>query len=587
MHDGGIRAALRHLRTLAAVRPAAALSDGDLLGRFAETHDEAAFTVLVERHGPMVLGVCRRVLGHAQDAEDACQATFLVLVRKAASVRRRGSVASWLYGVAVRAARKLRASRARQARGHAYSERVAAGTVADDLSWREARAVLDEELLRLPEKYRAPLVLCYLEGLTRDEAARRLGLNLNRLRGRLDYARGLLRARLTRRGVGLSAALLAGLAGQEAPAALRVVSTGKAAALIAAGRALPAGLVPARVAALTEGTVRAMFLKNLLSAVAASLLLAGLGVGVGTAVQGDPGTSQTGERPQKAVQADPPKQAVHPINKSLEGLTKHYALPEGEVLKAFRPPHPEERKEFFRVARQPNDTTEWDGNLILLWKNNRLEFGSVTFGTPQPRGQSVESLLRFVAGIAVEDIEGDRDLRWKHSIPGDFVVREGAPAAKIVARLEEILNQEFKLPVKLTLAEADRTVYVLSGKYKFTPAAQGGKDGVIELYTTGVVPVPDIPRPGGAAYPGGSFSEFVRELGRFADRRVMLGKAEGLPAQVSWKVNFPDPYSQGAAPAEWDAVHAGPALKHVTEQTGLTIRPETRRVRVLTVERRK
>ena len=114
MNDGGIRAALRNLRTLAAVRMATTLSDGELLGRFVETHDEAAFTALVERHGPMVLRVCRRVLGHAQDAEDACQATFLVLVRKAASVRKRGSVASWLYGVAYRTARKLQASRARQ-----------------------------------------------------------------------------------------------------------------------------------------------------------------------------------------------------------------------------------------------------------------------------------------------------------------------------------------------------------------------------------------------------------------------------------------------------------------------------------------
>jgi RNA polymerase sigma factor (sigma-70 family) len=583
MHDGGIRAALRHLRTLAAVRPATALSDGDLLGRFAETHNEAAFTALVERHGPMVLGVCRRVLGHAQDAEDACQATFLVLLRKAASVRRRGSAASWLYGVAVRTARKLRASRTRHKQCYRHREEA---TAAEDLSWREVRAVLDEELLRLPEKYRAPLVLCYLEGLTRDQAARRLGLSLNRLRSRLDYGRGLLRGRLTRRGVTLSAALLAGLVGQEAPAALRVVSTEKAAALTAAGRALPAGLVPARVAALTEGMVQTMFLKQLPLAVAALLLLAGLGVGVGAAMQrGGPGAGTVGEHPKKAAQADPPKKEVHPINKSLEGLAKHYALPEGEILKSFRPPHPAERKEFFRGARPPNDPTEWDGNLILLWKKDRLEFGSVSFGIP-PRGQSVESLLRFVGGIAVEDIEGDRDLRWKHSIPGDFVVREGAPAAKIIARLEQFLNQEFKLPITITLGEADRTVHVLEGKYKFTPA-QGGKDGVIALYTTGIIPAPEIPRPGGEVYPDGSFPEFVRELGRFVDRRVVLGKAEGLPAKVSWMLNFPLPYDQQAAPAEWDAVHAGPTLKHVAEQTGLTVRPETRRVRVLTVERRK
>src|SRR5262245_39872543 len=246
MDDGGIRAALRHLRTLAAVRTSAALSDGELLGRFVHAHDEAAFTVLLERHGPMVLRVCRRVLGHAQDAEDACQATFLVLVRRAASVRQRGSLASWLYGVAYRTARKLQTNRARRERGHEFREEAAAEIVEDDPSWREVRAVLDEELRRLPEKYREPLLLCYLKGLTRDEAARRLGLCLNRLRGRLDYGRSLLRHRLTRRGVTLSAVLLAGLLAREASAgvpALLVVSTVKAAALTAAGRALPAGLV--------------------------------------------------------------------------------------------------------------------------------------------------------------------------------------------------------------------------------------------------------------------------------------------------------------------------------------------------------
>src|SRR5262249_30193281 len=112
-----LRAALRHLCTLAEIRTAVTLNDGELLRLFAEAHDEAAFTLLVERHGPMVLRVCLRILDHAQDAEDACQATFLVLVRSAASVRKRASIASWLFGVAARTACKLRASRARRDRG--------------------------------------------------------------------------------------------------------------------------------------------------------------------------------------------------------------------------------------------------------------------------------------------------------------------------------------------------------------------------------------------------------------------------------------------------------------------------------------
>jgi RNA polymerase sigma factor (sigma-70 family) len=584
MNDGGILAVLRHLHTLAAARTAAALSDGELLGRFAEAQDEAAFAALVERHGPMVLRVCRRILGHSQDAEDACQATFLVLARRAPSIRKRGSAASWLFGVAARTARKLRARRARRECGGRVCAEVAAGTSADDPSWREVRTVLDEELLRLPEKYRAPLLLCYVEGLTRDEAARRLGLSHNRLRGRLDYGRGLLRSRLTRRGVGLPAALLAGLLAREASAAvpaLLAVATVKAAALTAAGRALPPGLAPAQVVALMEGMVPAMSLTKLKGVCAPLLLVAGLGVGA--AMQAGPVDEPAGERPKKAAPAGRPTKAVHPINKALEGLTKHYALPEGEILKAFRPPHPEERKEFFRVVRPANDQTEWDGNLILLWKEGGLEFGSVSFGMP-PRGQAVETLLQTLAGIAPEEVEGDRDLRWNSLIGGDFVVRAGAPPAKVVARLEEILNQEYNLPpVKLTLREADRTVYVLEGKYKFTRTAPDQAANHIELYANelilGPAPIPLVGRG-----PGGSFPEFVVRLGRFVDRRVVLGKVEGLPAQVTWGEQGQWPVT----PQSWEAEHApGPVLKRVTEQTGLTVREETRRVRVLVVQRLK
>jgi RNA polymerase sigma factor (sigma-70 family) len=602
MDDGGIRAALGHLRTLAAVRAAAALDDGELLRRFAEAHDEAAFTALVERHGPMVLRVCRRVLGHAQDAEDACQATFLVLVRKAASVRRRGSAASWLYGVAVRTARKLRAGRARREPGPGCRPEAVADTAGDDVSWREARAVLDEELLRLPEKYRAPLVLCYLEGRTRDEAARRLGLGLNRLRGRLDYGRGLLRRRLTRRGITPPALLLAALLVREAPAAvpaLLVVSTVKAAALTAAGRAVPAGLVPARVVALTEGMVRTMLTAKLKGMGAALLLLAGFGVGLSAVWHQVPAAeppAATPERPKGDAKADPPKKPVHPLNKALEGLVKHYALKDGEVLRSFRPPLPEERKAFFRTNDELSDhkgqlarlglpPSDSDGDLVLYWKDGGLFFGWVSFAQPgkPPQGQALEFLLRSLAGIVPEEVEGDRDLRWKTLVQGDFVVRDGAAAAKVVPRLEEILNQEHHLPVKLTLAEADHTVYVLGGKYRFTPAAQGYAENHLALYT-GDLPL-DLPASAVPRRDWHSFPEFVQRLGRYVDHRVVLGNAEDLPAQVSWAEASHESFTPDSS---WEAEHAvGPVLKRVTEQTGLTVREETRRVRVLTVERKK
>src|SRR5262245_28865836 len=160
-------------------------SDGELLARYLADRDEAAFAALVHRHGALVWGVCRRLLPHVPDAEDAFQATFLILARKANSIRRQHSVGSWLHGVACRVARKLRAGLARRAALPPPDERTVADP-ANDVSWREVKGVLDEELGRLPEKYRAPLLLCYLEGLTQDEAAKRLGWRRAVLRGRLD-----------------------------------------------------------------------------------------------------------------------------------------------------------------------------------------------------------------------------------------------------------------------------------------------------------------------------------------------------------------------------------------------------------------
>jgi RNA polymerase sigma factor (sigma-70 family) len=207
------------------------LTDGELLARFAATRDEAAFAALVARHGPMVLGVCRRVLGHRQDAEDAFQATFLVLAQKAAAIRQRNSIGCWLYGVAYRAAltaaaaNARRRSRERQVNAMPHPE-VATAEVPD---WRP---LLDRELSRLSEKYRAAVVLCDLQGKPRKEAARLLGVPESTLANRL--ARALLAKRLRGRGVewtgaALAAALAADTASARVPAAL-VWGTARAAA---------------------------------------------------------------------------------------------------------------------------------------------------------------------------------------------------------------------------------------------------------------------------------------------------------------------------------------------------------------------
>ncbi len=244
----------------------AAMADGPLLERFVAGRDGLAFEAIVARHGPMVLGVCRRVLAEPTDAEDAFQATFLVLVRKAGTLRDRDRLAPWLYGVAYRVARRARAA-SRRSRGRSeLGEREPAiePDPAADLERREALAALDEELARLPEKYRSSIVLCDLEGLTYDEAARRLGCPLGTLKSRLASARDRLRRRLVRRGVASAVA---------APAA---VPPGLLRATVKAVVRPAAGVVPASVSSLIEGVLTTMFLSRIRT-IAAVLLAAGTG----------------------------------------------------------------------------------------------------------------------------------------------------------------------------------------------------------------------------------------------------------------------------------------------------------------------
>src|SRR5438067_7096191 len=200
-------------------------SDAHLLGRFVQHRDEEAFATLMGRHGPMVLGICRRVLRDQQDAGDVFQATFLVLVRKAASLGRPESLGNWLYGVAYRIALQARAGAARWRALERQVANVPAPEPVDEKVWDELRPLLDEEINRLPEKYRAPVVLCYLEGKTYAEAARLLGWTKGTVSGRLARARDLLRPRLARRGLALAAGGVAVLLAQHgaAPASAPLV----------------------------------------------------------------------------------------------------------------------------------------------------------------------------------------------------------------------------------------------------------------------------------------------------------------------------------------------------------------------------
>jgi RNA polymerase sigma factor (sigma-70 family) len=256
---------LDRLCKVALARDGCGLSDGQLLERYVAGRDEAAFEALVRRHGPMVWGVVRRVAGNGPDAEDAFQATFLVLVRKAASLRSRELVGNWLYGVAYRTALKARCAAARRRARERQVEQMPHPEVGPDEAWSDLQPLLDRELERLPDKYRVPLVLCELEGRGRKEVARQLRLPEGTLSSRLATARRLLAARLTRRGLTLSAAALtAALSHQAAPAGVPralIVSTVNVAK--AARRATAAGAVPASVSALTDGVLKGMLMRKL------------------------------------------------------------------------------------------------------------------------------------------------------------------------------------------------------------------------------------------------------------------------------------------------------------------------------------
>lgn len=288
---------VRRLRGALAHRDIAELSDGQLLALYLERRDDATFEGLVQRHGAMVLGVCRRLLRHvqcSQDAEDAFQATFLVLLRKAESIRPREMVGNWLHGVAYQVALKARAVAARRASRESQLPAMPEPSIppADAGDWRP---VLDRELHGLPEKYRVPIVLCDLEGKGHEEAARQLGWPVGTLSGRLSRARELLGRRLSRRGVTLSAGTLAAALSSEAlaaPPAALVTATVQGLSATASATA-----TTATAALLAEQVLHGMGLAKLKIAVAGllALMLGGLSAGIVFRLADGRGPNWTGE----------------------------------------------------------------------------------------------------------------------------------------------------------------------------------------------------------------------------------------------------------------------------------------------------
>jgi RNA polymerase sigma factor (sigma-70 family) len=300
--------------------------DTELLEEFVAQRDEGAFAALLERHGPLVLGVCRQVLGDLHDAEDAFQATFLILARKAASVRRHESLAAWLHRVAVNVSRTARLTTARRRSHEREAVLMAPATPTADEALRDWQPILHEEVDRLPGKYRAPVVLCYFEGRSHDQAARELGWPLGTVKGRLARARDLLRTRLARRGLSLTGTGLATLLAESAATAVvppaLVGLTLRAAVCFGAGTTAAGSVVSATALALAKGALQTTRGTRLFSMVA---LLLAVGLTSYAVVAGTAPGGQRADSPptppqqvvasglwQMAGSSDPPSIGRHP-----------------------------------------------------------------------------------------------------------------------------------------------------------------------------------------------------------------------------------------------------------------------------------
>ena len=569
---GGV---LSQIGVLMASGTTTGLTDGQLLERFGDRRGsgaEAAFEALVARHGSMVRHVCFQVLRHEHDADDAFQAVFLVLARRAGSIRNPDLLASWLHGVALRTARVARRRRAtglKLIQGPAPDPADDGQSPDQQSAGREEAEALHEEIGRLPDAQRHAVVLCHFQGLTHEEASRRLGIPPGTVGVRLMRARERLRARLGRRGLAPTSALLVvPIPATLDPAALHASSA------ITFIRGGAAGEVPAGVASLAEGVLRTMSPLKLKLAVA----LMGFGLATAGAWSLAKGPARVA-RPRAVVlqpQAVPEPSAEE---RALAEFRKVYRLDPGQVIKRIPPPFAAWRMADAEV-RFPflKENRERRGHLTTLIyheRNGVLDNPSMTFsGSPDDEGRWLMYLLDGVVGFPAQDVEGPDDL-LKTPIKADWVVRGDASPEQLVAAFNSLLRDDCKLPIRIKLREAEKDVIVARGRYQFRPVV-GGRD-VLEIYGAAL-----IPNEGGGGT--GDLKECFRWVGRFVEpHRHIIDEVEGRPkGQISWHQNYRSPFSdQTTLEDRGDEA----VLKHLAEQTGLTFTTERRKLRSLVVER--
>jgi RNA polymerase sigma factor (sigma-70 family) len=467
MSRSAVLTSVRRLRNLLAAQHDHEQSDEQLLAAFAERRDDLAFAGLVRRHGPMVLNTCRRVLGHEQDAEDAFQATFLVLARRAAALRHKSALAGFLHGTACHLASKIkRAAGRRRKHEGSLGALTQPRSPDDELLWREVRTLLDEEIARLPEKQRTAFVLCCLENLSQTEAARRLGRNERTLSSQLTAARKRLSQRLARRGVELTAVLAATAVATSpasaVPSAL-MATTIKAALATAAGAEL-ASVVSASVAELAQGATAAMLGKAKMAAV----LLLAVTTLAGASMWARLGWMTTAHTP-SAQPADPPA-----------------AKTEDKPQAASRKPEMTKRVEIQGRVFGPDGKPKAGAKLLLLGAESIAKLG-VTAAD----GRFTITIQKAAKGylIAQADASGldyfdltllkprkavELRLVKDHVIRGRVVTTEGKPVAGVRVGIRGIIDNTDKTLDKFLIGrkkQADAPGRLFGARYLWSAAA--------------------------------------------------------------------------------------------------------------------
>jgi RNA polymerase sigma factor (sigma-70 family) len=496
MSRSALAAGVRYLRQVVASQCHPKDSDERLLHAFVMSRDETAFAALVRRYGSMVGGVCRRVLGHQQDAEDAFQATFLVLAQNAARLRKKTALASFLHGTAYRISLNAKRTAARRRKHEGQAPARPFLDPIDELSWREVRALVDEEVARLPEKYRSAFILCCLEGVSQEEAAQRLGLKEGTVSSRLTRARKQLAKQLSRRGVELAAVLTAmGLATHSASALpVGLMATTIETALRAASGEKLTGIVSASVALLVKDMAQAMMLSKM--KLAATIVLAAMLGGAGLWYSA---------KPQAA--AEPPNTPAQPPAHARIRSARESQKPVGSLILRGRVLGPDNKPVAGAKLYLPHwsrDRQQKHGDVAVVQRGNTDKDGRFRLELPRTEIQPDQDFSLLAAadgfglawvGLPQKEAVGELTLWLVNDVPirGRLLTTEGKPIAGVTVTVAGILAFErlddflraFQRDMRHAVEEmgARRLLLPLNSVLRVKPT---DKDGRFEITGIGV-----------------------------------------------------------------------------------------------------